>query len=103
VSAPAAAIAVDALAAFLVCVAAFFAVVGSWGLAKLSTFDRRLHGPTKASTMGGGGVLAASIVVSAAAGTATLHELLIGALVFLTAPVSAHMLVRAARASDPPR
>ena len=50
-----------------------------------------------------GGVLAASIVVSAAAGTATLHELLIGALVFLTAPVSAHMLVRAARASDPPR
>ena len=56
---------VDALVAFLLVAGAFFAFVGSLGLAKLSSFEKRLHGPTKAATLGVGGVLLASIAIVA--------------------------------------
>lgn len=46
----------------LVVVGAFFVFVGSFGLAKLSEFLKRLHGPTKSSTLGVGCILIASIV-----------------------------------------
>lgn len=91
----------DLVLSALVIVGAFFALVGSIGLARLSDFFKRLHGPTKASTLGVGCVLIASMGYFAAAGTPTLHELLITMFVFLTAPVSAHLLVKAAIAIDP--
>jgi multicomponent K+:H+ antiporter subunit G len=87
----------DALVAALLVVGAAFAVVGSWGLAKLGDFYKRLHGPTKATTLGVGGVLIASaIFFSVRDGAPSLHELLITMFVFLTAPISAHLLVKAA-------
>jgi multicomponent K+:H+ antiporter subunit G len=46
-------------------------------------------------------VLIASMLYFAARGEATLHELLITFFVFLTAPVSAHLLVKAAMRLDP--
>ncbi|NLG59350.1 MAG: Na+/H+ antiporter subunit G, partial [Gammaproteobacteria bacterium] len=49
------------LVVFLV-VGSFFAFLGSFSLIKLSSFLRRLHGPTKASTMGVGCILLASII-----------------------------------------
>ncbi len=91
----------DRLAAVLVVVGVAFAIVGSLGLAKLSDFLKRLHGPTKASTLGVGCVLIASMLYFSARGDATLHELLITLFVFLTAPVSAHLLVKAAMRLDP--
>lgn len=91
----------DLLLAALTIVGAFFALVGSIGLAKLSDFLKRLHGPTKASTLGVGCVLIASMGYFAAAGTPSLHELLITLFVFMTAPVSAHLLVKAAMSLDP--
>lgn len=92
----------DALLAFLVLAGAAFALIGSWGLAKLSDFLKRLHGPTKATTLGVGCVLAASSLwFSVAGGTVSLHELLITVFLFMTAPVSAHMLVKAALKLDP--
>jgi multicomponent K+:H+ antiporter subunit G len=78
-----------------------FALVGSWGLAKLGDFFKRLHGPTKASTLGVGGVLLASMLWQAMQGTPSLRELLITLFLFLTAPVSAHLLAKAAMALDP--
>ena len=92
----------DALLAALLLAGAFFALVGSWGLVKLSGFLRRLHGPTKATTLGVGAVL----IVSSAwftftRGSPSVHELLITLFLFLTAPVSAHLLVKAAMARDP--
>ena len=39
----------------------FFILVGSLGLVKLSDFFKRLHAPTKASTLGVGCVLLASV------------------------------------------
>lgn len=87
----------DALLALLVVVGAAFALIGSWGLAKLSDFVKRLHGPTKATTLGVGCVLiASSLWFSVAQGAPSLHELLITLFLFLTAPVSAQLLIKAA-------
>ena len=92
----------DALVALLLVAGAGFALVGSLGLVKLSDFFRRLHGPTKAATLGVGCVLIASAGYFARAGTASLHELMITLFLFLTALVSAHLLVKAAMRLDPP-
>ena len=76
---------------------AAFALVGSWGLAKLSDFYMRLHGPTKASTLGVGCVLLASLGYHAFTGTDPQpRESLITAFLFITAPISAHLMAKAA-------
>lgn len=85
----------------LLVVGAAFALVGSWGLAKLSDLLKRLHGPSKASTLGVGCLLAASALAFAVDGRGSLHELLIVLYVFITAPVSAHLVVKAAMRLDP--
>jgi multicomponent K+:H+ antiporter subunit G len=78
-------------------VGSFFALVGSIGLVRLPDFYSRLHGPTKATTLGVGSMLAASVVhFSAATGTPSLHEILVLLFLFMTAPVSAHLLAKAA-------
>ena len=78
-------------------IGAFFALVGSIGLVRLPDFFSRLHGPTKATTLGVGGMLIASAVYfSFATDSISLHEILISVFLFMTAPVSAHMLAKAA-------
>jgi multicomponent K+:H+ antiporter subunit G len=92
----------DALLTTLVVLGTAFALVGSWGLAKLGSFLKRLHGPTKATTLGVGCVLIASaLFFSLARGSVSLHEFLITLFLFLTAPVSAHLLIKAALRVDP--
>jgi len=87
----------DALIAALLVTGAAFALVGGIALVKLSDFYKRLHGPTKATTLGVGGVLLASALHFSVRGPVlSLHELMITLFVFLTAPVSAHLLVKAA-------
>lgn len=84
------------VALFLV-IGAAFALIGSWGLARLPDFYMRLHGPTKATTLGVGGMLIASVIhFSARHGEPSLHEFLVALFLFMTAPVSAHMLAKAA-------
>ena len=61
---------VEWLAAALVLIAAFVLLVGAVGLIRLPDFYMRLHAPTKASTLGVGGVLLASMLVAAAQGRA---------------------------------
>lgn len=86
----------DALATALLVIGATFALIGSIGLARLSDFFKRLHGPSKATTLGVGCVLLASALVAAVVGKPSMHELLITVFLFLTAPVSAHLLVQLA-------
>jgi multicomponent K+:H+ antiporter subunit G len=87
----------DALIALMLFVSAFASLVGSLALVKLSDFYKRLHGPTKATTLGVGGVLVASAVYFTVRGPGfSVHEFLITLFLFLTAPVSAHLLVKAA-------
>jgi multicomponent K+:H+ antiporter subunit G len=90
----------DVVLSFLVIAGALFSLIGSWGLVRFGDFLKRLHGPTKASTVGLGAVLLASIGFFAARGQASLHELLITVFVFMTAPVAAHLLVKAAMHMD---
>lgn len=90
----------------LLAVGCFFVLLGSFSLVKLSSFFHRIHGPTKASTLGVGCILLASILYHAVHGSG-LHprELLITVFLFLTAPVSAHMMAKAALSlaeDDPP-
>ena len=87
----------DIAITLLVLTGTAFSLIGSWGLAKLGDFYTRLHGPSKATTLGVGCVLMASALwFSIASGVPNLHGLLIALFLFLTAPVSAHMLLKAA-------
>lgn len=84
----------------LLAIGSFFTLVGSYGLAKLSEFFKRLHGPTKATTLGVGCIMLASIAWHAVLGDGLgLRELLIAVFLFITAPISAHVMARAALAS----
>jgi multicomponent K+:H+ antiporter subunit G len=86
----------ELLVALLILVGAGFALVGSYGLAKLPTLMQRLHAPTKATTLGVGSLLVASMLHFAlVAGDASIHELLVTLFLFLTAPVTALMLAKA--------
>jgi multicomponent K+:H+ antiporter subunit G len=87
----------DALITLLLLVSAGTALIGSWGLAKLPDFFMRLHAPTKATTLGVGGVLIASAIYFTVRGPGfSVHEFLITLFLFLAAPVSAHLLAKAA-------
>ncbi len=80
----------------LIIIGASFALVGSWGMVKLPDLMSRLHAPTKATTVGVGGALVASMVYFLALnGTVSIHELLITLFLFLTAPITANFLAKA--------
>jgi multicomponent K+:H+ antiporter subunit G len=89
-------IAIEFLISFLLLVGGFFGLVGAIGLVRLPDFLMRLHAPTKATTLGVGGVLVAAMLYFVGSGRWVIHELLIAAFLFVTAPVSALMLARAA-------
>jgi multicomponent K+:H+ antiporter subunit G len=86
----------EALIAALIVGGAFFLLVGSIGLVKLPDLMRRLHGPSKATTLGIGALLVASMLTFAfLEGNPSVHELLIALFLFLTAPVTAQMISKA--------
>lgn len=88
---------IELLVAFFLLVGSIFAVIGSLGLARLPDFYMRLHAPTKATTLGVGGMIIGSALYFSTRGDGlSLHELLITLFLFITAPVSAHMLAKAA-------
>jgi len=86
----------DLIASLLLMVGGAFTLIGAIGLARMPDFFTRLHGPSKASTLGIGGILLASLVHFNAEGMFTLKELLITLFIFITTPVSAHLLCKAA-------
>jgi len=87
----------ETLLAALLLAGCIFTLLGAVGLVKLSDFFRRIHAPAKASTLGVGCILLASIGYHTVYG-AGFHprELLITVFLFLTAPISAHLMSRAA-------
>ena len=73
-----------------------FGFVGSYGLVKLKNSLQRLHAPTKATTLGVGGVILASLVYFyAETGHVSVHELLVSLFLFLTAPITANFIAKA--------
>jgi multicomponent K+:H+ antiporter subunit G len=88
---------IDILLSLLILTGAIFTFIGSLGLARLQDFYTRLHGPTKATTLGVGCLLVASaIYFSVRDEGISLHEVLVTLFLFITAPVSAHLLAKAA-------
>ena len=88
---------IDILLSLLILTGAIFTFIGSLGLARLQDFYTRLHGPTKATTLGVGCLLLASaIYFSVRDEGISLHEVLVTLFLFITAPVSAHLLAKAA-------
>ncbi|MBX3630894.1 MAG: Na+/H+ antiporter subunit G [Nitrosomonas sp.] len=82
---------------FLILTGALLTFIGSLGLVRLKDLYTRLHGPTKATTLGVGSLLiASSIYFSTYTENISLHEVLITLFLFITAPVSAHLLAKAA-------
>ncbi|MGQ9660504.1 MAG: Na+/H+ antiporter subunit G [Thermochromatium sp.] len=87
----------EILLALLILVGAMFTFIGSLGLARMPDFYTRLHGPTKATTLGVGSLLIASMLqFSTQDAGLSLHEVLVTLFLFITAPVSAHLLSKAA-------
>ncbi|MDR9392694.1 Na+/H+ antiporter subunit G [Roseovarius sp. SYSU LYC5161] len=85
----------EIIVSFFLVVAGVFGLVGSFGLLKLRETMQRLHAPTKATTLGVGGVLLASMFYFLLVkGTFSFHELLITLFLFLTAPVTAHFIAK---------
>ena len=88
---------VEILISILILAGGAFVLIGSIGLIRLPDFYTRLHAPTKATTLGMGCLLTASIaLISYVEGVLNVHELLITLFLFITAPVTAHMLVKTA-------
>ena len=88
----------ETIVAALIVLGALFVLLGSVGLARLPDFLTRLHGPTKATTAGVGAILLASAIFfsSGDSQTISLHELAILLFLFITAPITAHLLAKAA-------
>lgn len=87
----------DYLLSLLILIGAAFTFIGSLGLARLPDFYSRLHGPTKATTLGVGSLLMASALYFSSQGEGiSMHEILVTVFLFITAPVSAHLLSKAA-------
>jgi len=81
-----------------------FALVGAIGLVRLRDFYMRVHAPTKASTLGVGGALLASMLFFGWTGQrVVIHELLITLFVFMTAPIASHLMMKSALEREPLR
>lgn len=90
-------IVVEALVSILLLIGAGFVLVGSIGLARLPDLFTRLHGPSKATTLGLGGIVLASMLYqSTAGGGLSLREVAIALFLFITAPVVGHLVGKAA-------
>ncbi|VFR50153.1 Na(+) H(+) antiporter subunit G [plant metagenome] len=82
-------------AAILLVVGGILALIGSFGLLRLSNFYQRIHAPTLGATLGCGCVLIASMLYfTGLSGRPVVHELLITIFVVMTAPLSAMMLIK---------
>lgn len=85
----------EILVAALLVISGVFGLVGSFGLIRLEQPMQRLHAPTKATTLGVGGALLASMLWFAVFGDGlSFHELLITLFLFLTAPVTALFIAK---------
>src|SRR5690606_5751698 len=74
-----------------------FIVIGALGMVKLPDFYTRLPAPTKATTLGIGCILVASMGLHALRGDGfSIQGLVMSLVLFITAPVAAYMIAKAA-------
>ena len=86
---------IDILISVFLVISGIFGLVGSFGLIKLPDPMMRLHAPTKATTLGVGGALIASMLYAYfEVGQFSFHELMIALFLFLTAPITGHFIAK---------
>lgn len=87
----------ELLVAALVLLGAAVALLGTFGLLRLSTFFERVHAPSIIATLGCWCIVWATVLYfSFKNGELALHALLIAAFISITVPVSTIFLMRAA-------
>ena len=85
------------LTAFFVLLGAGLTLTGAIGTLRFRSFFERVHAPTLGTSWGTGAIVLASIVCFSALGSRpVVHELLIGAFITVTTPVTLMLLARAA-------
>ncbi len=84
---------VEIVSSVLILIGAAFALIGSIGLWRMPDFFTRLHGPTKATTLGVGAILLASAIHFSQTGAISVHEVLVTIFLFITAPVERSLAV----------
>ncbi|WP_050525364.1 Na+/H+ antiporter subunit G [Pseudorhodobacter aquimaris] len=86
----------EIIVSVLLVAAGVFGLVGSFGLLKLPDTMTRLHAPTKATTLGVGSTLLASMLYFLLfQGRLSWHELMITMFLLLTAPITANFIAKA--------
>ncbi|OCQ20379.1 Na+/H+ antiporter subunit G [Pseudoalteromonas luteoviolacea] len=87
----------DIVISILLLMGGALVLVGSIGLVKMPDFFMRLHGPTKATTLGMACLLFAAMAYFSQYGDGfTLKEILISLFLLITAPISGYMLIKSA-------
>jgi multicomponent K+:H+ antiporter subunit G len=88
---------IDWIISILLLIGGSFVLVGSIGLIKMPDFFMRLHGPTKATTLGMASLLTAAMIFFSHSDTGlSVKEILISLFLLLTAPISAYMMIKSA-------
>ena len=88
---------IEVIVSLLLIIGSLFALVGSIGLLRLPDFMCRLHAPAKITTLGIGSLLLASMVYAIEVhGGFSFQEIVIVFFIFISAPISAHMLSKVA-------
>ncbi|TEA74249.1 monovalent cation/H(+) antiporter subunit G [Allopusillimonas ginsengisoli] len=83
--------------ALLLVAAGVLTLTGSLGLLRMSTFFKRIHAPTLGNTLGVFCVLVATILLASTHERhLVVHPILITIFLFITSPVTAMLLMRAA-------
>ncbi len=90
----------DVIGAAALLIGAFFMLVASLGLVRLPDVYTRMHAATKATTFGMGGILLTTSLAFQDM-EVTTQSVLALVFLFLTAPVSAHLISRAAYKNGP--
>ncbi len=90
----------DYIAAASLLGGAFFMLVASLGLVRFPDLYTRMHAATKATTFGMGGILVATAIAFGTPDVA-MQSFLAVVFLFLTAPVSGHLISRAAYRRGP--
>lgn len=81
---------------FFLVVSGIFGLIGSFGMIRLKDTMQRLHAPTKATTLGVGGALIASMLFFALfEGRLSFHEIMVSVFLFLTSPIIGNFIAKA--------
>jgi monovalent cation/proton antiporter MnhG/PhaG subunit len=87
----------EIIVSFFLIFGVFFIITGTVGLLRLPDFYNRIHAPTKATTLGVSSIILGVVIhFYGIFPDAGFKELLAILFIFLTAPVGAHMLAKAA-------